>query len=126
MSTSKDISFTLCMFKKEIRNLPFAWRCLGYVVNQSNVVVSDSSDKAQDYHFILSFILSSLKDAQEHAGISWKLKYQVKVLDVVMKIPILFVIGDTEGHDKLCGKYLNRVNAAVSYTHLTLPTILRV
>ena len=28
-----------------------------------------------------------------------------------MKIPILFVIGDTEGHDKLCGKYLNRVNA---------------
>ena len=28
-----------------------------------------------------------------------------------MKIPILFVIGDTEGHDKLCGKYLNCVNA---------------
>ena len=74
-------------------------------------MVSDSSDKAQDYHFILSYILSSLKDAQEHAGISWKLKYQEKVLDVVMKIPILFVIGDTEGHDKLCGKYLNRVNA---------------
>ena len=74
-------------------------------------MVSDSSDKAQDYHFILSFILSSLKDAQEHVGISWKLKYQEKVLDVVMKIPILFVIGDTEGHDKLCGKYLNRVNA---------------
>ena len=28
-----------------------------------------------------------------------------------MKIPILFVIGDTEGRNKICGKYLNRVNA---------------
>ena len=31
-------SFTLGIFKKEVRNLPMAWRPLGYVTNQSNQV----------------------------------------------------------------------------------------
>jgi hypothetical protein len=34
-------------------------------------------------------------------------------LDVVFKTPLLFVVGDTEGHDKLCGHFLSRTNSAI-------------
>ena len=29
---------------------------------------------------------------------------------MIMKLPILFIIGDTEGHDKLCGRMACRHN----------------
>jgi hypothetical protein len=107
----EPVTFTLGIFKKEVRKDPMAWRPLGFIVNQSNLATYKSLQKAQDYHFVLSSILESLQKAQEEAGIAWSFKYHNKVYNVVMKVPILFVIGDTEGHDKLCGKYLNRVNS---------------
>jgi hypothetical protein len=82
---------------------------LGLIVNQSNLEAVKPIEKATDYHYILGYILGSLWQAQELNGIAWCFKYQNKFYDVVMKVPILFVIGDTEGHDKLCGKYTNRV-----------------
>lgn len=105
----EPVTFTLGIFKKEVRNYPMAWRPLGFIVNQSNLCAVDGVGRAKDYHFVLSFILDSLQKAQQMDGIAWSFQYKQKAYNVVMKIPLLFVIGDNEGHDKLCGKYLNRV-----------------
>jgi hypothetical protein len=105
----EPVTFTLGIFKKEVRKDPMAWRPLGFIPNQSNIEAVKPIEKAQDYHYILGFILGSLRQAQESNGIAWCFKYRNQFYNVVMKVPILFVIGDTEGHDKLCGKYTNRV-----------------
>ena len=61
---------------------------------------------------MLSHILSSLKAAQQANGIAWVFQYCDSTIEynAVMKIPIHFVMGDTEGHDKLVGKYTCSVN----------------
>ena len=65
-------SFTLGIFKKEVRNLPMAWRPLGYVTNQGNLLrTKDANGKIRAYHFMLSHVLSSLKAAQQADSIAW-------------------------------------------------------
>ena len=61
---------------------------------------------------MLSHVLSSLKAAQQADDIAWVFRYSDSTIEynALMKIPIHFVIGDTEGHDKLVGKYTCRVN----------------
>ena len=85
----------------------FFWRTLGYVINQSKFNYNNSLQKAKDYHAALSKILEGLAKLQQ-SGVEWKLPYNGKVHDVNLKLPILFIIGDTEGHDKLAGRYLSR------------------
>ena len=111
----EPVTFTLGIFTKEARKSPLAWRPLGYIVNQSNLGEGEPLGKAKDYHFMLSHILHSLKQAQVSTGIGWGLKYKGITHQVVMKIPIIFVIGDTEGHDKLCGKFLSRSKLVKCY-----------
>ena len=61
---------------------------------------------------MLPHVLSSLKAAQQADGIAWVFRYSDCTIEYnsVIKIPIHFVIGDTEGHDKRVGKYTCRVN----------------
>jgi hypothetical protein len=107
--TLEPVSVTLSIFTKEFRKKPQAWRTLGYIKNLSHGKENMSSlDKAKDYHFMLGCILGSVKDVQKKTGILWNLKYRGTYHRVVFKFPLMFVMGDTEGHDKLCGKYLNR------------------
>ena len=117
--TLEPISFTLGIFNKSTRRKFRAWHTLGFVNNFANIRYtgdSTAADKAQDYHFILDTILSSYVIAQQKNGVLWKLKYRIvdgeqyKKLSrtVSLKIPLLLVLGDTEGHDKLCGKYSSR------------------
>ena len=106
----EPMMFTLSIFKKEVRTRPLFWRPLGFVVNQSNLSNVHSSLKSDDYHFMIRILLRSLVDVQRGSGISWRLSYQATCFDVVFKLPVLFVVGDTEGHDKMCGKFLSRTN----------------
>ena len=62
--------------------------------------------KQQDYHSILSVILKSYKSCQDKA-IQWTFKHE-NDRRLILRIPCLFIIGDTEGHDKLCGRIMNR------------------
>jgi hypothetical protein len=111
--TLEPVSMTIGLLKKEVRRLPESWRCLGYVNNFADLPsYKNPADKLFDYHFVLENILQSFKDAQNRDGISWQLTYRQKLYSCVLKIPLLLVLGDTEGHDKLCGKYLNRTKAA--------------
>jgi hypothetical protein len=62
-----------------------------------------------EYHMQIAFILSasgfvSLQDK----GFKWKLQYKKTVHDVVFRPYVPFIIGDTEGHDRLCGHYTAR------------------
>ena len=34
----------------------------------------------------------------------------LELQEIYFKIPVLYIIGDTEGHDKICGRYLSRSN----------------
>jgi hypothetical protein len=111
--TLEPVSMTIGLLTKEVRRLPESWRCLGYVNNFADLPsYKNPVDKLCDYHFVLENILQSFKDAQKRGGISWQLTYKTKTHSCVLKTPLLLVLGDTEGHDKICGKYQIRTNAA--------------
>ena len=106
----EPMMFTLSIFKMEVRTLPIFWRPLGFVVNQANLPTLSSSLKSDDYHCMVRILLASLVEAQQGPGIAWRLDYQGVFTEVVFKVPVLFVVGDTEGHDKMCGKFLSRTS----------------
>jgi Plavaka transposase len=104
------VSFTLGIFNRETRNNPRAWRTLGYVPNvKASANAKTSSDKARIYHIVMDVILHSLRCLQRTGGIYWPfLCYNDESYEVVFKIPILMIIGDTEEHDRMVGRYTSR------------------
>jgi hypothetical protein len=69
----------------------------------------ETAVKAQDLHTQLSTILnkSGFKDITR-TGFKWDLCYKGKVYPVTFILFVPFIKGDTEEHDKHCGKYLSR------------------
>ena len=59
---------------------------------------------------MVQILLGSLVDAQHDNGIAFRFPFQGLIYSVVFKLPVLFIVGDTEGHDKMCGKFLSRTN----------------
>ena len=53
----------------------------------------------------LKFILNSFRVTQNKERLIWNFKGT----EYNLKIPIMFIIGDTKGHDKLVGRYTNYV-----------------
>ena len=106
----EPISFTLGIFKRMIRNQPWAWRNMGYVINQALKKYKNALDRASDYHAVLDIIFEPLRKLQARGGIAWRLQHKGQVHNVVFKIPVLLIIGDTDSHDKMCGKFLNHNN----------------
>jgi len=106
----EQIRFTLGIFKREVRNRPQAWRTLGYITDQARLKTDVTWQKSMDYHFMADIILQSFKEAQKDA-IGWKLQLNNSTKLVYFRCPVLFIVGDTDGHDKLCGKYSNRTHA---------------
>jgi hypothetical protein len=103
-------SFTLSIFHKEARRHPKFWRSLGLIPNQSNMHNATSLERAIDYHHMVEVIFQSVVKVQNGPGLAWSLLYKTNTYPVVWKFPVLFIIGDTEGHDKMCGKYLSRTS----------------
>lgn len=106
----EPIRFTLGIFKRKVRNNPNAWRTLGYIIDQAKLK-TDLSKKINDYHVMMDEILKSFKRAQQEA-IAWMLEYKNQTYQVYFRCPVMFIVGDTDGHDKLIGKYGNRNNTA--------------
>jgi hypothetical protein len=70
-----------------------------------------SSAKVQSYHDILSKIFGSLVDLQgEEGGLPYQFFYLGKVYNALLLFPLLAVLGDTESHDRLCGRYNSRAS----------------
>jgi hypothetical protein len=105
----EPIRFTLGIFNRETRNNPNAWRTIGYIYDQAHIASKDPKTKVIDYHYMISKILEEFKALQK-TSIQWILKLHEKEFDVFLKIPVMFIIGDTDGHDKMCGRYTSRSN----------------
>ncbi|KAI2512754.1 hypothetical protein MHU86_1542 [Fragilaria crotonensis] len=62
-----------------------------------------------EMHMQIEFILeeSGFLDLQRN-GFHWMLHYNNKIFPIVLHPYIPFIIGDTEGHDRLCGHYTAR------------------
>jgi hypothetical protein len=60
------------------------------------------------YHDILDALLASVVQLQSKGGVPFSFTYRGKRYDVNLKVFLMFIIGDTEGHDKLCGRYNSR------------------
>ncbi len=106
----EPVQFTLGIFNRNTRNNPKAWRTIGYVTETISTGKITTEMKQEDYHSILSVILQSYKDCQKKP-VKWIFKHQDFSKEFVLKIPCLFIIGDTEGHDKLCGRLMNRTTS---------------
>jgi hypothetical protein len=106
----EPIRFTLGIFNRETRNNPKAWRTLGYIPDQAQMKKCKPLEKAIDYHHIMEIILEDFKKSQKER-IQWTLELNDnKRHTVFFKIPVLFIIGDTEGHDKISGRFTSRAN----------------
>jgi hypothetical protein len=105
----EQVRFTLGIFKRNVRNQSRAWRSIGYIMDQAHILnlSRDKTAKMQDYQYMTEIILESYKKAQQNS-IAWELKVIGKLKKVSFLIPTLFIIGDTDGHDKIVGKFGTR------------------
>ena len=109
--TLEPIMFTLGLFKRHFRNKPEAWRPLGYIPNIDHLAPrADARDKLFDYHYCVNVIISEMRAYQQLGGIDWELYLNREMVPCRLQIPLHFIIGDTEGHDKLAGRKVDRVS----------------
>ena len=92
------------------RNKASSQRVLGYIPDQSPHGKTKYDLKLEDYHIAMGIILNGLRSAQEACGISWTLQLDGVNHDVVLKPYIFDLPGDTEGQDKLCGRFGTRTS----------------
>ena len=103
----EQIRFTLGIFNRSTRNNPNAWRTLGYIADQAYIKTKTTFEKNQDYHHMMSVILEDFKQMQQNL-IEWDINTEDTIVTVYFKLQVLFIIGDTDGHDKIAGRYTSR------------------
>ena len=116
----EPLQFTLGIFNRTVRSHPKSWRTLGYVNDLQKRYSGKGKEKLQDYHLMLKVLLRSFSESQKEP-ILWEIKPNGVSKFVRLKIPVMFVIGDTEGHDKLCGRYSCRVNSPSLCRYCNIP-----
>ena len=108
----EQIRFTLGIFNRTTRNNPLAWRTLGYICDQAYLLTDTSQEKVMDYHQMINHILYEYKRCQNQK-FKWKLDFEDGLnVEVSFVLAVLFIIGDTDGHDKLAGRFTSRTNIA--------------
>ena len=108
--TVEPVMFTTGLFNRDFRNTQFAWRPLGYLPNLDLLAPHALADKKQqDYHFCLRIIMSELACYQRlPKGIYWTFAFGELEIQGYLRIPVNCILGDTDGHDKLCARKTNR------------------
>lgn len=101
----EPVLLTLGIFKRRLRYRPESWRSVGYILNQSLMKYKKPCDKVTDYHAMLSVVLESVKKSMKSEGLAWCLEYKGKTHKIIFKPYVQFIIGDTVGHNTLCGHY---------------------
>jgi hypothetical protein len=69
---------------------------------------ADAQKKLHDYHFCMNIIMSEMIEYQKLEGINWRMHLDNKWENVRLQIPLLYIIGNTEGHDKMAGRKIDR------------------
>ena len=107
----EPIVFTLGIFNRKTRNKPNAWRTLGYIESFKNFTESKfthnsnipTHEKWDAYHKIIAKLLSDVVPMLGiDGGFSWVLDLLGKKYNVVFKLAIEIILGDSEGLSKLC------------------------
>ena len=107
------LNMTLGIFNTEVRKRAEAWETIYFHPNDTVVQLAHNAkkdsqppDKCQNLHNGLDIALESFLQACTGDEVfEWKgLPYGGKLWTVRMKFAIAFVVGDTELHDKLCGR----------------------
>ena len=103
------VSFTLSLFKRQLRTHYYAWRPLGYITKEkqsrSQSQQKDKGSSTKDFHNALDIILNSLVECQKHGGIRCVFPFPDAPKAVTIKVPIAFIIGDCKELDRLCCRY---------------------
>ena len=118
---AEAISITLGIFKRNIRSTAMAWRNLGMipgklgdlVPNKKFLMSTQGEMRLNDWHCVANYLLSDLKDLQKLDGLDWNI-FGKKCR---LRIPIMFIIGDIEGHDKICSRKSGHNKKMKGVTH---------
>ena len=119
-AASWPLLFTTSILNQKMRNLPIAWRTLGYI-NDLSLLQSSAEDKnlskelkAERLHSIFKTILASLIEAQQAGALDdIPISFGGQCKRVNLKVPVIFIIGDMQGGDKICCTtchYSNKLN----------------
>ena len=103
--TAEAVLACCAWFNREARNRGGTWNVFGFVEDQttfSEQEMYERSDKAQDYHLMMSQIFKEFKDIQDAGGILLDLEFDGKKTRVRAVPVIAFIIGDCKGNDLLC------------------------
>ena len=112
--TVEPVMFTTGLFNQKFRFSHHAWRPLGYLPNMDLLAPHASADaKQRDYHYCLRIIMSELAAYQRiPGGIFWTFAEGETESPCHLRIPVNCIIGDTDGHDRLCARKTNRSGLA--------------
>ena len=79
----EPVKMTLGIFNRKTRHDISSWRTLGFLsdfkltVNEiKSKTIYQGSQKATDYHRMLSYIFSDIVNVQEKGGFNWSLGYK--------------------------------------------------
>ena len=110
----EPVCVTLGCFSRRTRSKPTAWRVLGYIPNSAMYMSAKKSyDKLIDHHFILSSILEGVSNLIKEGPIYWKfpsaffktVPESIHDRFGLIRLSLGPVLGDTQGHDQICGHY---------------------
>ena len=120
---AEAISFCLLIHNRNIRSTATAWRNLGMIPgklgdlipNRKFPVAKLGEMRLNDWHHVVDHILnvSGFKGAQMQDGLEWELNGQ----KCSLKIPIMYIVGDIEGHDKVCSRKSSHSKKMRGVTH---------
>ena len=118
---AEALSFTVGLFKSSTRNNPRAWRNLGMIPGKLKDLIPQGKYKQtekgeihlNDWHHVCKVLLSDFKKVQEQDGIDFELFGK----KCILRIPIMFIIGDIEGHDKICSRKKGHSKMMTGVTH---------
>ncbi len=103
------ISVSFLRLTTKMRNQALSWRIFGFIHSTDKTVTKyrlNSKHKIKIYHHVLNELLSGLVAIQkEEKGIPWTFTLdngEKKTYN--LKLYVQFIIGDTKGHDHLCGR----------------------
>ena len=118
---AEPISVCLACCKRNIRSTPMAWRNIGMipgklgdlVPNMAFPVASLGEMRLNDWHYVVRHIMSGVKQLQDLGGLEWTMFGK----KCTLHIPIMFIIGDIEGHDKVCSRKSGHTKLMNGVTH---------
>jgi hypothetical protein len=107
----EPVMLSVMIHNRETRKKPKAWRPIGYIHDLNSIAgkkYSSTVQKYSDYHTMLSVVLDGLLELlNNNEGFYWEFNNVPGVKGPVKKklvFALSFIIGDTKGHDVLCGR----------------------